>query len=97
MGGDDAQDERRLPIGVEIRPVHRDDDLLSIRHDNECPICKVIPNNKLVIAEQAVYLLGCMFRDKTTCLSKRMTNNWDGEGGASYDAEGGVRYRLKSF
>ena len=97
MGGDKAQDERRLPVGVEISPVHRDDDLLSIRHDIESPICKVIPNNKLVIAEQAVYLLGRMFRDKATRLSKRMTNNWDGEGGTSYDAEGGIRYRLKSL
>jgi hypothetical protein len=70
-----AQDQRRLPITVEIGPVHGDDDLGARTHQIRNPARKARPNINLLITQQAVDLLDRMLRHQAPRQRQTLANH----------------------
>jgi len=59
--GDKAQDQRRLIVRVEIRPVHGDDNRLARANNFRHPRGEHVPYDNALIAQQPVDLLDRVF------------------------------------
>jgi hypothetical protein len=87
MAGDEVQGERRLIVGVEIRPVHGDDDLLARADDFPDPVREHLPDDDAAIAQQPIDLFDGVLVEETASLRQRMADDRDRQRAARHDAE----------
>ena len=68
MTGDQAQRQRRLPIGIEIGPIHRHNNVPACADDLRNPMAEQLPDIDALIAQQAIDLFYGMLGQKPTHL-----------------------------
>src|SRR5277367_2551931 len=62
---DEMQRERGLIVGVEIGPIHRNDDLAALAHDLANPRTEQVPGDHARVAQQPVNLLDRRLREQS--------------------------------
>jgi len=75
MAGHQAQNQRRLAIMVEIRPVHRHQGVLTAVQLMRHPAGKAVPHVDAVVAEQPVHLLDGVFGHQAACLRQGLADH----------------------
>ena len=97
MAVDEVQGERRLIVGVEIGPVHGDDDLLARADDFPDPEREHLPDDDAAIAQQPIDLFDGVLVEQAARLRQRMADDRDRERSARHDAERAVGQRLDTL
>src|SRR5713101_6603650 len=87
MARHQVQGQRRLPIAVELGPVHGDDNFPSRAHQMRDPVGEALPNIDLLIAEQAVNLLDRVLGHQTPSLRQSLPDHRHRQRGARHDPE----------
>ena len=75
MAGHQAQNQRRLAVMVEIRPVHRHQGVLTAVQLMRHPAGEAVPHVDAVVAEQPVYLLDGVFGHQATRLRQGLADH----------------------
>jgi len=87
MARHQVQGQRRLPVAVELGPVHGDDNFPSRADQMRDPVGEALPNIDLLIAEQAVNLLDRVFGHQTASLRQCLPDHRHRQRGACHDPE----------
>jgi hypothetical protein len=87
MARHQVQGQRRLPIAVELGPVHGDDNFPSRAHEMRDPVGQALPNIDLLVAEQAVDLLDRVLGHQTASLRQSLPDHRHRQRGARHDPE----------
>ena len=90
MAGDEVQGERRLIVGVEIGPVHGDDDPLARADDFPHPGREHLPDDDAAIAQQPIDLFDGVLVDEAARLRQRMANDRDSQRSAGHHPQRAV-------
>jgi len=85
--GDKAQGQCRLIVGVEIRPVHGDDNGFALADDLRDPGGEHVPHNDAPVAQQAIDLLDGVLAQQAARLGQGLADDRHREGRARHDAQ----------
>jgi len=75
MVGNEIQRQRRLIVRVKIRPVHGDDNRLSLPNDLGHPSGEHVPHDNALIAQQPVNLLDGVLAKQTARLGQGVADD----------------------
>ena len=75
MPGHQIEGERRLPVAVEVGPVHRDDDFLACADQVRNPAGEAVPDVDALVAEKPVDLLDRVLGHQTARLRQRLPDH----------------------
>ena len=92
--GDEVQGQRRLIVGVEIGPVHGDDDRLPLANDLRHPGRKHIPNDDALIAQQPIDLLDGVLAEQPARLRQGLADDRHRQRSTRHHPERTVRQGL---
>lgn len=97
VAGDQAQHQRRLPVMVEVRPVHRHQDV-ALRADlPRHPAGKAVPHVDAGVAQQPVHLLDRMLGDQAAGLRQSLADHCHRQRCARHHPERGTCQRIDPF
>ena len=94
VGRDQVQGDRGVPVGVEVGPIQRDDDLLGRREDIRDPVREQRPDVERRIAQEPVHLLDRVLGVQPARLGQARANRVNGQRDGVDHADHGVRHRL---
>ena len=89
MAGHQAQYQRRLPVMVEIGPVHRHQDVALRPQLMRHPARKAVPHVDAIVAEQTVHLLDGVLGHQTARLGQRLADHCHRKRSPRHDAKSG--------
>ena len=75
MPGHHIEGKRRLPITVEVGPVHGNDNLATRSDQMGNPVGEAFPDIDFLIAEQTINLLDRVLGHQTSCLRQCLPNH----------------------
>ena len=91
MRGDEAEHQRRLIVGVEISPVHGDDEFPAFADRVVDPEREHGPDVDPLVAQETINLLDCVFGRLAARLRERLTDDRDRERRAGHHPKHPVR------
>ena len=97
MPGHQLERQGGLPIGVEVGPVHRHDEVGAGPNQFRNPSGEEIPGLELAIAQQPVDLLDGVLGQKAARLGQRFADERDAQRCPGHDPERRVRQRINPF
>ena len=93
VAGHQLERQGGLPVGIEVGPVHRHDDVLARSDHFRDPAGKDIPGLDPGIAQQPVDLLDGMLGQKAARLSQRLADHRDAQRGTRHHPKCGIGKR----
>ena len=97
MGGDEVERERRLVVGVEIGPVHRDEGLGTLADDLGHPRREQLPHDQALVAQEPVDLFDRMLGEQPASLSQRLANDRYRQRSTHHHTQGSIRERADTL